>query len=171
MADAYESAKGHRGWLETLSEKIPGYAGYADRERRRDADRVVREHVAGILDHVKDDLDTARLLLTDQTRLEQVGAIDRVGKRVESLADRLRTATYGYAGLFDAQKIGDAELARLYEFDGGLEADAQAMMPLCAGVLEAVQGKGEMTAATGAIDAALRAFETKTNDRARAITG
>ncbi len=35
-----------RNWLERLGEKIPGYGGYAARERRRDIDKLHREHLA-----------------------------------------------------------------------------------------------------------------------------
>ena len=35
-----------RNWLERLGEKIPGYGGYVSKERRRDADKIQREHLA-----------------------------------------------------------------------------------------------------------------------------
>lgn len=154
-----------------LTEKIPGYAGYADRERRRDADKQVRSFVADALDHAKGDLDTVKLLLTDQAKLDQVGVIERLSQRVESSADRIRTATYGFAGLFDAQKVGDGELARLYEFDGSLADNAQAIRSQCGAVLAAAQGNGDFAAACGQVDAALRSLDGRFNDRARALTG
>jgi hypothetical protein len=33
------------------------------------------------------------------------------------LIDRIKTASYGYAGLFDAVKVKEAQLDALYEFD------------------------------------------------------
>jgi hypothetical protein len=37
--------------------------------------------------------------------------------KLQILIDRIRTAAYGYAGLFDAVKVKEKELDALYEFD------------------------------------------------------
>ena len=42
-----------RNWLERLGDKIPGYSGYVDRERRRDIDKLHREHLADRLGSLK----------------------------------------------------------------------------------------------------------------------
>jgi hypothetical protein len=36
------------------------------------------------------------------------------------LIDRLKTASYGYAGLFDAVKVKEAELDALYNYDAAM---------------------------------------------------
>ena len=45
-----------RNWIERLSSKIPGYSGYVDRERRRDIDKLHREHLADRLRALKSPL-------------------------------------------------------------------------------------------------------------------
>ena len=35
-----------RNWLERLGDKIPGYCGYVAKARRRDVDKLHREHLA-----------------------------------------------------------------------------------------------------------------------------
>ena len=45
-----------RNWLERLGEKIPGYGGYVSKERRRDADKLQREHLADQLRAAKQPL-------------------------------------------------------------------------------------------------------------------
>ena len=40
------SGNDQRNWFERLSGKIPGYGGYVDKERRRDTDKMHREHLA-----------------------------------------------------------------------------------------------------------------------------
>ena len=35
-----------QNFLEKIASRIPGFAGYREKERRRDADRINREHLA-----------------------------------------------------------------------------------------------------------------------------
>jgi hypothetical protein len=49
--------------------------------------------------------------------MERVGRIDTV---LQTFIDRVRTAQPGYAGLFDAVKIREDALDRVYAFDNGL---------------------------------------------------
>jgi hypothetical protein len=37
--------------------------------------------------------------------------------KVRQFTDRIRTASYGYAGFFDAVKINSDELAQIYQYD------------------------------------------------------
>ena len=40
--------------------------------------------------------------------------------KLQFLIDRLKTASYGYAGFFDAIKVKEEQLDALYEFDNAL---------------------------------------------------
>ena len=40
--------------------------------------------------------------------------------KLQFLIDRLKTASYGYAGLFDAIKVKEEQLDALYDFDNAL---------------------------------------------------
>jgi hypothetical protein len=40
--------------------------------------------------------------------------------QLQTFIDRIRFASYGYAGVFDAVKIQEPELERLYNFDAAL---------------------------------------------------
>jgi hypothetical protein len=43
--------------------------------------------------------------------------MEQAAIQLRTFADKIRTATYGYAGFFDAVKIKEDELAQLYQFD------------------------------------------------------
>jgi len=43
--------------------------------------------------------------------------LERAVSRLQLLVDRIRTASYGYSGLFDAIKVDDQALDKLYDFD------------------------------------------------------
>ncbi len=106
-----------RNWLERLGDKIPGYGGYVAKERRRDADKRHREHLAERLRSAKQPLNEAMRDLSSTGRLFEVGPVDRVLKKLDQIENRVRFASYGYAGFFDAVKIEEPQLDRIYQFD------------------------------------------------------
>jgi hypothetical protein len=106
-----------RNWLERLGDKIPGYNGYVEKERRRDIDKLHREHLADRLRASKQPVSDFVRELSSAGRLFEVGPLDRASKKVDQIENRVRFASYGYAGFFDAVKIQEAELDRLYRFD------------------------------------------------------
>jgi len=106
-----------RNWIERLTEKIPGYTGYVDRERRRDIDKLHRERVADRVRALKAPLTDLMRELTSSGRLMEVGPIDSAIKKLDRLENRVRFASYGYSGFFDVVKIEQAQLDSIYGFD------------------------------------------------------
>ena len=106
-----------RNWLERLGDKIPGYSGYVEKERRRDIDKLHREHLADRLRATKQPVSDLVRELSSSGRLFEVGPLERVSKKIDQIENRVRFASYGYAGFFDVVKVGEAELDRLYRFD------------------------------------------------------
>jgi len=115
-----------RNWLEKLSDKIPGYAGYVAKERRRDVDKLHREHLAERLRLAKQPLNDLMRELSSSGRLFEVGPVDRVLKKLDQVENRVRFASYGYAGFFDAVKIEEPQLERIYRFDLALVEKVEA---------------------------------------------
>jgi hypothetical protein len=120
MADLFQRITGSRNFLEKIVNVIPGFKGYMDRNARRDADKLLRETVATRLE-----LQWSRISELQRQQIE-AGGIDTVDDleaaaiKLRTLIDRVRTAAYGFAGFFDAVKVGEAELEKLYEFDAAL---------------------------------------------------
>jgi hypothetical protein len=106
-----------RNWLERLGDKIPGYAGYVAKERRRDVDKTHREHLAERLRASKQPLTDVMRELSSTGRLFEVGPVDRVLKKLDQVEGRIRFASYGYAGFFDAVKIEEPQLDAIHRFD------------------------------------------------------
>ncbi len=106
--------------IEEMAKDIPGYRGYKDKEVRREADKLIRLKVAGRLQEQRRRLNSIEVELANAGRLGALLILDRSLMRLQLLVDRLKTASYGYAGLFDAIKIREAELDALYEFDAAL---------------------------------------------------
>ena len=62
--------------------------------------------------------------------MEHIEFVEKIGqarRRLQTLADTVHTAAYGYAGLFDAVRVKEEELDALYSFDNGLLAESEAI--------------------------------------------
>lgn len=111
------NAGDQRNWIERLTEKIPGYSGYVDRERRRDIDKLHRERLADRLRSLKSPLTELMREMSSGGRLMEIGPIDSAIKKLDRLENRVRFASYGYSGFFDVVKIEQAQLDSIYRFD------------------------------------------------------
>jgi len=115
--DLRETVDGALGGLERLVGNIPGYKGYKDKELRREADKLLRLELASKFDDQRKRLSELQMQLISQAQIEFVDDLDRAVTKLQLLIDRIRTASYGYAGLFDAVKVKEEQLDALYEFD------------------------------------------------------
>ncbi len=115
--DLHEVIEAGLGGLEKLAKKIPGYKGYKEKELRREADKLLRMEVAGKLDDQRKRLSELQMQLISQVQIEFVDDLERAVIKLQRLIDRIKTASYGYGGLFDAVKVKEEQLDALYEFD------------------------------------------------------
>jgi hypothetical protein len=115
--DLLETVDAGLGGVERLAKKIPGYKGYKEKELRREADKLLRMQVAGQLDDQRKRLAELQMQLISQAQIEHVDDLERAVMKLQLLTDRVKTASYGYAGLFDAVKVKEEQLDALYEFD------------------------------------------------------
>ena len=115
--DITEKIQAAQSKFEQLVAKIPGYAGYKKREQRREADKLLRLHVARKYEGQLKRLHEAQYAMTARGRLGAIMTLERASMKLQLLVDRLKTASYGYSGLFDAVKVDEEALDRLYEFD------------------------------------------------------
>jgi hypothetical protein len=134
MTNGYDEARGQRNVLERLGDKIPGFRGFQDRELRRDVDKMQREHLSTELGRLKAALRDKVRSYTDAGKIGALSAFDRLDRQLDGLSQAVRFSDYGASGLFDAVKIGDAELQRLYEFDLSVLQDVEDLEELVAAV-------------------------------------
>jgi len=127
MTDGFEQARTQRNWLERLTDKIPGFKGYQNRELRREVDKLQREHISHRLTEIKGRVRDHAGRYTDAGRIGALQPFDRLEKRLEGLSQTIRFSDYGATGLFDTVKIREPELERLYQFDLSVMDDLQAL--------------------------------------------
>jgi hypothetical protein len=167
MSDRFASAQAERNWLERLAAKIPGFAGFQDRELRRDLDKLERERLSAAVLEVKAALREPVRAHTDAGRLAALSGFDRLEKRLDGFSQRVRFADYGATGFFDAVKIDGADLARLYEFDVSFFEGVEAL----AATARAVPTTEDPTAALAALLEQLTALEARWGQREDVVAG
>jgi len=117
MNDGMENARDRRNLLERLGAKIPGLRGYLDREMRREVDKMERDWIAQRLDRARQSLQEKITEWSRRGNLANLDMASSLEKLLDRFANRVRHADYGFTGFFDAVKIYEPELERLYAFD------------------------------------------------------
>lgn len=115
--DMRETVQASQDNFENLVNKIPGYQGYKAKELRREADKLLRMELAAKFDDQRKRLTELQHQLISQAQIEFLDDLERAVMKLQLLIDRIKTASYGYAGLFDAVKVKEEQLDALYEFD------------------------------------------------------
>jgi len=117
MSDFYGKVTSESDAISKIVGKIPGFSGYVERENRRAADKLLREHLAAQFDQVWTHVTNIQKDISSTGEMEHLDALENAATKIRTFIDKVTTATYGYAGFFDAVKVNKEELLRLYEFD------------------------------------------------------
>lgn len=117
MSDLYETVRDYQDIFQKLLSYVPGFKGYIERSQRRTADKLLRDQVA--LRYSELASRTARLqkAIADSGDIDLLDEVEGIAMLLRTFVDRIKNASYGYSGFFDAIKINEAELAKLYAFD------------------------------------------------------
>ena len=142
-----ESAKNQMGGVERLLKGLPGIRGYVDKELRRDADKRVREAIAASLDQSRTALVAVQNNLLKAGGLALMDEVNEAAVALQTLADRIKTASYGYAGLFDPVRIKEAQLDALVRFDQALAREAGAVHARVEALAAAIQQRADFNVA------------------------
>ena len=138
MTDFQGQIEEGRGKLKELLLKIPGFKGYIEMEDRRTADKMVRDAVADRYQEQLDRLTGIMSEFVDRGDIEFMDKMEGVAVKIRTFIDKIRHAVYGYSGFFDAIKIDELKLDKLYNYDqallDGIEGISETMASLASSV-------------------------------------
>jgi hypothetical protein len=103
-----------------IASKIPGFKGYVERQNRRDSDKLIRDTIFQRFRELEGRVSDLQVEFINQGEINYIDDLEKAALRLRTFADRVRTAPRGYSSLFEAVKINEAELAKLYEYDATL---------------------------------------------------
>lgn len=103
--------------------RIPGYTGYRDKENRRDEDKRIREAIAAEITAQVDRLTQYNAELAAERELSHLSRVESLVGQIRLLGDRIRTASYGYGGIFTEREVDATALDQLRQFDKSMERE------------------------------------------------
>ena len=117
MSDLYDQVTADQDPFKKLASKLPGFSGYIERENRRAADKLLRESIADRYEQLWKRVGNIQKDLAAEQEMELLDDLEGATTKLRTFVDKIRTATYGHSGFFDAVKINEEELTRLYTYD------------------------------------------------------
>jgi hypothetical protein len=169
MDPILDKARAGQNLLEKLANAIPGFKGYREKELRRDTDRLQREYLASRLEECKRELNDTSVSATRGGDLDVLNDIETARKRLDKVVARIRYSDRGYSGFFDAVKVDETALGRIYDFDLSLleGVDAARLAAQEAGSAPADGQKAAIVALVARIDA----LDIRLADREAILSG
>ncbi|MCS6870652.1 MAG: hypothetical protein RML95_07440 [Anaerolineae bacterium] len=120
MTDLYQKIVSQRSGFERILARIPGFRGYTEMTARREADRMIREHIVTLLKEQMQRFIAAEKQMLSKGGLSAATKTREAKAQFQIFIDRVNTAAPGYAGFYAAQKIGPEQLEKIYAFDAAL---------------------------------------------------
>ncbi len=80
--------------------KIPGFSGYIERQARRDSDKLLRETIFSRFRELEGRISALQRDFIAQGEIRYVDDLEASAIKLRTFADRVRTASRGYSGLF-----------------------------------------------------------------------
>ncbi len=167
VQNLYDMIGGERGPLSKLLSKIPGFGGYMEKNSRRAADQLLRETISDRLQQTRLELaavqhDLSRDIILGIEYSEPLGRADN---QLMGLVSKIKDAPQGYAGFYDAVKVKEDDLARLYEFDEQMLGHTEQVTADVAALHKTVHDGGDINAAISTLTFNLRAANEAFNSR------
>lgn len=173
VPDMYDKIQDESTFLGKIASKIPGFSGYMEKSRRREADEILRRTLSERLEASRLALATvheelSRDIIMAMDHAEPLGRIDN---RLMGLASKIKDAPQGYAGFFDAVKVNEDELARVYEFDNNMMAYVNQIDTEITALQNAVSDGGDVGGAIRDLDRTVKEANNTFGSRQEILSG
>ena len=117
MDDFFKKVGSMQDPFKKLMSHIPGFNGYVERQNRRDADKLLRDTVARRFEEQWKRTSQLQSDMVSNGMISYVDDMEKAAIKLRTFIDKISTAPRGYSGLFDAVKINEKELEKIYQFD------------------------------------------------------
>jgi hypothetical protein len=173
VSDLYDKIKGESTGLGNLLSKIPGLDGYMERGRRREADQLLRQTIASRLEETRLHLSNVHQEISGDIvkAMDYAEPLGRVDNQLMGLIGKIRDAPQGYAGFFDAVKVKEDDLARLYAFDENMLNHVDEVAAGIAALQKATREDGDISGGIREMDAAVQEANSSFSERNEVLTG
>lgn len=173
IPDLYGKITDESTILGKLASKIPGFSGYMERSRRREADQLLRQTIAGRIEAARLQLGSIQQELSRDIiqAIDYAEPIGHADTRLAGLAGKVSAAPQGYAGFFDAVKVKEEDLANIYAFDEQMLGYVDQIETAVAALDKAVREEGDVRDSLRTLNAASQEANTAFNGRQELLSG
>jgi hypothetical protein len=117
MDNLFNQVVNQQDAIRKLLGKIPGFKGYFERENRRSSDKLLRDMLAARFEETWGRISSLQRDLITQGAISMIDDLEAAAVKLRQVIDRVKSASYGYSGFFDAVKINEKELELIYNYD------------------------------------------------------
>ena len=103
--------------LDRIGSLIPGYAGYAERDGRRNCDKILRDGIVSKLIEVEKILYDQMSEALKKKDKELMNTIEETRKEINTFTSKVKFAPHGATGFFNDKQIKEDELLNIYQID------------------------------------------------------
>ncbi len=105
-------------WLDRMSVRIPSYAGYLDRAKRRETDALVRQAIADRLARLKLEIEMAiRNCQSHDNITTEANTLKRLENHVDRVYQRVHSTAASPVNFFETGDLSANAADQLHEFD------------------------------------------------------
>jgi hypothetical protein len=103
--------------FDKIGSLIPGYKGYAERDGRRNCDKILRDSISAELSESEKNIYSKMkdaLKIKDKSKMNE---LEEVRKETNTFLSKVKFAPYGATGFFSDNQIKEDELFSIYQYD------------------------------------------------------
>jgi len=106
--------------VDKIGSLIPGYAGYAERNNRRQCDKLLREKIAVIVNSSEKLMSKRIAISIKSNELPKLNDSEECRKKLNTIRDKIKFAPYGESAFFSCNQFKEDELLAIYKKDFAL---------------------------------------------------
>ncbi len=103
--------------FDMIGSLIPGYCGYAEREGRRQCDKILRDQISTTIDYCEKAIKKQIETKIDRNSLTQSRLLEICRKKLNTYSSRIKYAPYGESAFFSNLQLKEEELLEIYNKD------------------------------------------------------
>jgi hypothetical protein len=103
--------------FDMIGSLIPGYTGYAEREGRRNCDKILRDSISTDLSAIETSIyERINVAMSDKD-FELGRNLEEDRKKINTLCSQVRYSPHGATAFFSDDQIREEELLQIYKID------------------------------------------------------
>lgn len=103
--------------FDKIGSLIPGYGGYAEREGRRNCDKILREEIITKLSETEKTIYEQMSEALKQKDKEQLFNVEEIRKEINTFISKVKFAPQGATAFFTDRQIKEDQLYNIYQID------------------------------------------------------